>query len=62
LFDLEIGKRIYCESKPSGGKNDLNMPNPSEVKLVFNLQFLRMVLHSLVAFQYVGINHQKGGD
>jgi hypothetical protein len=38
------------------------MPNPGEVKLVFNLQLLRMVLHSLVAFQFVGINHQKGGD
>jgi hypothetical protein len=27
VFDLEIGKKLICKNKPSGGKSDPNMPN-----------------------------------
>jgi hypothetical protein len=38
VFDIEIGKWIFfCENKPSGGKNDPNMPNPSMILFVFIL-------------------------
>jgi hypothetical protein len=28
---------LFCENKPSGGKNDPNMPNPIITLLVFKL-------------------------
>jgi hypothetical protein len=28
---------LFCENKPSGGKNDPNIPNPMIILLVFNL-------------------------
>jgi hypothetical protein len=37
VFDIEIGMNLFCENKPSGGKNDPNMPNPMIILLVFNL-------------------------
>jgi hypothetical protein len=27
VFDLDIGKKLICKNKPSGGKSDPNMPN-----------------------------------
>jgi hypothetical protein len=40
-------------------KNDPNMPNLSQNNLIFNLNQCCIFC---IAFECVGINHQKGGD
>jgi hypothetical protein len=37
VFDRDREMNLFCENKPSGGKNDPNMSNPMIVLLVFNL-------------------------
>jgi hypothetical protein len=59
-FDLEIGKWIwFAKTNQVVAKNDPNMPNL--VKTIFVLNCIDVALLS-VAFWFVGINHQKGGD
>jgi hypothetical protein len=51
VFDLEIGKRIcFVKINQVVAKAIQICQILSNVKLVLNLQFLRMVLHYLVAF------------
>jgi hypothetical protein len=60
VFDLEIGKRIwFAKTNQVVAKSDPNMPNYSKKQLDLQIE---LMLHVFVAFWWVGINHQKGGD
>ena len=60
MFGLEIGKRFwFAKTNQVVAKNDPNMPNLSQKQ--FGLQ-LDPCCILCIAFECVGINHQKGGD
>jgi hypothetical protein len=61
VFDLEIRSWVwFSKTNQVVAKNDPNMPNLNQNKLVF--LFALMIALLLVAVCCVGINHQKGGD
>jgi hypothetical protein len=59
-FDLEIGKWIwFSKTNQVVAKNDPNMSNLVKDNFVLNCIDAALLF---VAFGFVGINHQKGGD